>query len=966
MKKHLFLLLAASVALAAQALDYKTVAGDPTGTRIYTLSNGLTVYLSYNPIKPEIQTYIAVKAGSQNDPLESTGLAHYQEHIMFKGTKQYGTTDYEKEKAYLDRIDDLYEKYGKTSDPEERKAIYHLIDSISYLSSQISIANEFDKLMQLIGATGVNAYTSTDRTCYHEVIPAGELERWAMIESDRFQNLVVRGFHTELETVYEEFNLYSTQDNDKVDLAIDQLLCPEIPYRQHTVLGTQEHLKSPSLKNIKWFYNQYYRPNNVAIILSGDFDYEHAMDIIERYFGDWKPNEKLEPFKVYDQKPLAAHKDSIVYGVEAPEVWLAWLLPDVTNEDIPAFTMLGEVLYNGKCGLIDSDVMQQQRLLSAWAYLNRGNDYSMFYAYGQPKSKQKKEEVKLILLEEVEKIRRGEFDEHILKAIINNFRRYEMTSRDNNGYRARVCLNSFIYGIPYEELLFETDRLEKVTKEDIVRVANKYLGDSYACVYKEQGEGALPPEMVKPTITPIEMNRDKQSDFVEKISRMKAEELKPQFLDFHKDVQVSELQKGQEFVYKTNTTNALFNLTFTFDRGDWQHPELSLLGTYMGYLGTGRLSTQQFQRELYNLACEMWVSVHSYETTIGIYGLQENMDEALRLLEDWILTATPDEAKYKELTSDVEKAHNDSKSDQRSCFGQLAGCGLYGLEAIRNNTLTPKQMKQLSGGKLLTEFRSFLPGIAHVVYYGPMRQDEIMKKLITDSRLLAMSDPAAMNQPKHVLPVEVRKSEVWVAPYKANNLYFYGYANWGEVYTPKDEAVIRLFNEYFDGSMGGIVFQEMRESRALCYASGATFVTPDYEGEHNYFTNFIISQNDKIKECMETFATICNDLPKSEAAFQQAKTSLLKSMEKRRYVGYGAISSFLYFRDLGWDHDWNEDIYQAVQNMTLDDVINFQREHIANLKYRYMILGDPKRIDLNFLKTQGELRQLKIKDIFVY
>ena len=190
MKKHLVLLIAALLVLTAQAINYKTVTGDPTGTRIYTLNNGLTVYLSQNPVKPEIQTFIAVRAGSQNDPLESTGLAHYQEHIMFKGTTHYGTSNYEEERPFLEKIDELYEEYGHTSDPIARKAIYHIIDSISYLSSKIAIANEFDKLMQIIGATGVNAYTSTDRTCYHEVIPAGELERWAMIESDRFQNRV--------------------------------------------------------------------------------------------------------------------------------------------------------------------------------------------------------------------------------------------------------------------------------------------------------------------------------------------------------------------------------------------------------------------------------------------------------------------------------------------------------------------------------------------------------------------------------------------------------------------------------------------------------------------------------------------------------------------------------------------------------------------------------------------------------
>ncbi len=251
MKRFIFLFLAfATLCVQAKEYAYKSVEGDPLQARIYTLDNGLTVYLTQNKAKPEIQTYVVVRAGSQNDPLESTGLAHYQEHIMFKGTKRYGTTDYEKELPNLNAIEALFEEYRQTTDPEKRKSLYHQIDSFSYENSKIAIASEFDKLMSGIGAIGVNAYTSTDQTCYVSVIPSGELTRWAMIESDRFRNLVIRGFHTKLEAVYEEYNMYATEDYDKVNLAIDQALYPNIPYRQHTILGTQEDLKNPSIKNI--------------------------------------------------------------------------------------------------------------------------------------------------------------------------------------------------------------------------------------------------------------------------------------------------------------------------------------------------------------------------------------------------------------------------------------------------------------------------------------------------------------------------------------------------------------------------------------------------------------------------------------------------------------------------------------------------------------------------------------------
>ena len=130
---------------------YECVPNDPMKTRIYTLENGLKVYLSINKKEPRIQANIVVRVGSKNDPAETTGLAHYLEHLMFKGTKQYGSIDYEKEKPYLDKIEELYEIYRKTTDYQKRKDIYKQIDELSYEASKYAIANEYNKLMNHLG-----------------------------------------------------------------------------------------------------------------------------------------------------------------------------------------------------------------------------------------------------------------------------------------------------------------------------------------------------------------------------------------------------------------------------------------------------------------------------------------------------------------------------------------------------------------------------------------------------------------------------------------------------------------------------------------------------------------------------------------------------------------------------------------------------------------------------------------------
>lgn len=966
MKKILSVLAVLCLTVVAFAqLPYVSVSGDPMKTRIYTLGNGLTVYLSPNHAKPEIQTFIAVRAGSQNDPLEATGMAHYQEHIMFKGTSEYGTTDYEQERPILEAIDKYYELYGQTTDPAERKAIYHIIDSLSYEGSKIAIANEFDKLMSLIGATGVNAFTSEEMTCYHEVIPSTELERWAMIERGRFTDLVVRGFHTELETVYEEFNMYSTMDQDKVMLAIDQILYNQVPYRQHTVLGTPEHLKNPNLKEIKKFYQTWYRPNNIAICLAGDFEYNDALAIVEQYFSEWEPNDNLPKFEQPEQKPLDEHRDTTVYGKESEQVWLAWQMPNVRSKDIPALRMMSYIMANGKCGLLDKDLTQTQRVLGVDDYLSTGNDFSTYYMIGEPKEGQTLEEVRDLMLAEVRKMCHGEFDEKLMDGVLNNMRRNKMSSLDNNRARVMDMVNSFIYQIPYDQVVNEMDFMAHLTHDDITLAAKKYLGDNYVCVFKRQGDQNYAAEVEKPEITPIEMNRNAESAFLRNLAQMSTRKMEPKFLDFKEDITRITTDQGIEILYVQNHDNELAYMRIILNGGYDQDPVLDLSAELLPYLGVQGKTVNQLQTELYLLAGETWVNSTSDETCLGIYGLNYNIDQVFSLLEQQVLTAQPDDKILKSLVKDNIMEHNNAKFDQSSSFNYLQQYGIFGAKTAQRSTLTPKQMNKLTSAQVLDHLRSLVPYIKRVEYYGPAELD-VVKKMIEMSKIGNMANIKDMGEALHDQPEVITKSEIYIAPYKANNIYFMGYANWGETYDAKDEAYIQLFNEYFSGSMGSIVFQEMRESRALCYASQAYFNTPDYAGDNNYFATFILSQNDKMKDCIETFEQICNNLPLSESAFVQAKTSLLKRIEKRRYMGYQSIYAYVNMTKAGWTHDVYEDVYRQVQNMTLEDVVKWQQAHVANRTYRYLILGNSAKLDMNYLKTKGTIKKLKTKDIFVY
>lgn len=381
-----------------QKHTYETVQGDPMQSRIYTLKNGLKVYLTVNKETPRIQTYIPVRVGGKNDPAETTGLAHYFEHLMFKGTESFGTQNYAQEKPLLDQIEALFEVYRTKTDEAERTAIYHQIDSLSYEASKFSIPNEYDKLMAAIGAEGTNAYTGYDVTCYIEDIPSNQLENWAKIQSDRFKHNVIRGFHTELETVYEEKNMSLTQDNRKLHEAISSALFKNHPYGTQTILGTQEHLKNPSITNIKNYYKKWYVPNNMAICMSGDFDFDVVIEIIERYFGDMQPNNELQMLSFEPETELTEPIVKEVWGLESERIALAWRFPGASSDEALMLEVVDAIMANGMAGLIDLNLLQNQELLSAYSYPNVMSDYSTYFMQGAPKEGQSLDKVKELLL----------------------------------------------------------------------------------------------------------------------------------------------------------------------------------------------------------------------------------------------------------------------------------------------------------------------------------------------------------------------------------------------------------------------------------------------------------------------------------------------------------------------------------------------------------------------------------------
>ena len=967
--KRIFLfalaLMLTAGAMQAKHYAYKSVEGDPMQTRIYTLPNGLRVYLSVNKEKPRIQTFIAVRTGSKNDPAETTGLAHYLEHLMFKGTRQFGTDNAEAEQPLLDEIERRYEEYRMITDEAVRRQKYHEIDSVSQLAAQYFIPNEYDKLMAAIGAQGTNAFTSNDVTCYVEDIPSNEIENWARIQADRFQNMVIRGFHTELEAVYEEYNIGLGSDMNKLYEALLNKLFPTHPYGTQTTIGTQQHLKNPSITNIKNYFAKWYVPNNVAICMAGDFEPDEVMAVLEKHFGQWRPGSDVAQPQFPKLEPLTAPVDSTVVGLEAESVCIGWRSDRAQSLQNDTLELIDAVLSNGKAGLLDLDLNQEMKVMVAQSGVEALLDHGIFILLGMPKEGQTLEEVRALLLGEIEKLKRGEFDEDLLAASLNNKKLHELMELEHNGTRVRKMMEAFINGVSWEQQVGQMERLAKISKADLVEFANRFFTDGYVTVYKRQGEDTTQKKIEKPAITPIPTNRDRMSAFVQEIQQSHVEPIHPQFLDFKRDLSFFDTKKGLPVIYKQNKENDLFHLNFRYRFGKEDDRRYDMAASYMDYLGTKKKTAAEVKQEFYKLACNYSVSVGTDEIQIGLSGLSENMPQALALLEDLLRNAQVDKEAYDEMVGLVLKERQDNKADQQVCFSALSQYAQYGPHNPLRDNMTEQELRETNPQVLLDLLKNISQYDHQVLYYGPMSEADLNKCVTklhaTKKQLLAVPEGEPYCQQLTTTP------EVFIAPYDAKNIYMRMNYNEGRNANLDQYATISLFNEYFGGGMNGIVFQELREARGLAYSAAAYYLTPSKKGNPESFFTYIITQNDKMMDCVQQFREIIDRMPQSEAAFQIAKDALLKQMASRRTTKYGVISAYLAAQKQGYDFDINEKIYRDLQGLTLKDIVDFEQSHIAGKTGRYIILGDEKELDMKSLEEIAPaVHRLSLEEVFGY
>ncbi|MEE2953585.1 MAG: insulinase family protein [Bacteroidota bacterium] len=944
--------------------NYQSVSNDPLNAQIYTLDNGLKVYLTVYKDAPRVQTNIAVRAGSKNDPADATGLAHYLEHMLFKGTDSYGTLDYNQEQPLLEKIEELYEEYRSIdmSDETNRELVWNQIDSFSSAAAKFAIPNEYDKMVSGIGAKGTNAYTSNEKTVYVNDIPSNQLEKWLKIESERFRNPVFRLFHTELETVYEEKNRSLDNDGRKLFSTLLASLFPTHEYGQQTTIGTIEHLKNPSLLEIRKYFNKYYVPNNMAICLSGDFDPDQVIGWIDKYFGSFE-SKSVPEFQVKEELPITEPVIKEVYGPENERLYIGFRFKGVHSNDISILKMVDMILSNSAAGLIDLNLNQEQKIMNGGCFPYILHDYSSHIFRGTPKQGQDLEEVKDLLLGQIEEIKNGNFPDWLLDAIISDLKLDKIKKYESNRSRSNEFVNAFILDIDWEKYQNELADLAKITKQDIIDFANQYYTNNYVVVYKRQGEDNSVMKVVKPKITPFDINREAQSEFLTSILHEEAPQIEPVFIDFTKDIKKSFIE-DVPVIYKENTENERFQLNYILDMGTNHNQYLSLAVDYLKYLGTASMTPKQKEQEFYKLGCDLSVKSSSDQTQITLTGLNSNFENSVKLFENILSGAVADEDALQNLKSSILKKRKDAKLDkQKILFGAMLNYAKYGAHSPFTYQLSKDSVLGVSSKKLLDVIHSLTSYDHRILYYGPEDINQVcfkLKKLhVNNDNLKLLPDE------QRYVENSMNKNQVFVVDYNMKQAEVVIMSK-GDILNLEKTPIIRFHNEYFGGGMSSIIFQEIREARGLAYSVYSTYTTPKKPEDSHYQLSYIGTQADKLAEAMEGMMNLLREMTESKGNMEAAKEGVIQKIRTERITKSNILRQYEAAHKRGIDFDLREKVFNQVPDFTMEDLKEFHDSHINNDNYVYMVLGDKDALDLDILNNYGEVKHLTLDDIFGY
>lgn len=934
----------------------------------FRLDNGLTVIINEDHRTPSVLGCVVVRAGSVNDPADATGLAHYLEHVLFKGSENLGTTNWEKESVHYKKIIELYDQLAKT--PEEgRQAIQNQINEESLQAAKYTINNEYSNLIQAMGGTNLNAATSYEMTYFHNVFPAFQLKRWLELQQDRFECPVFRGFQAELENVYEEKNMYSDSPyNAFITLFNSKFFGEDSPY-SIPIIGKTEHLKAPSISKLIEFYHKYYIPSNMALVLAGDIDPQAARPLIENTLGKWEKKGDLQPSE-FKFNQLTEDQVIKVKNTPYPTLLMGFNGVNAQSEDVYKLEVLSNIMNNGNAtGLFDKLVLDGDALEVTMAVQNMLRTGYINILAIPVFDMARMNFASLTSLEKsiktvIEQVQNGKIDDWLLQSVKDKLiMEFEMGKESNYLY-GMMLVQAYATGIPIDEVTKYAEKIEAITKDDVVEMAKKYLSGPCIKMLSQIGTPKKD-KLSKPNFKPLEPAVGQTSEYAKKwlAEKVEAPSFKP--IDFEKDLTHSQLAPGVDFYYASNPDNDIFSLTIQYGAGSADIKSLEYSVELMNKAGIMAVYTPyQLKREFSKLGCEVNYSCGDHVTTVTMNGREDKLARACQLLSRANLMPSLDEKQINSLIGSIigsrrNESHN--KSIQSDALRQYL---LYGKQSDYIDRPSNEEIQAFTVSNLAGKFINATKYETSVHYTGKLPYNEIKRVLEGN-----LAFPANLKPSQRYVQTPTQnyaENTIFLVNNKeARQADIYLYVP-GLDYKLEQQAKIDAFNEYFGGGFNGLVLQELRELRSFAYTASASYTTPFMPGQKTRLNGYIGTQGDKTVDAFAEFIALIQNMPLHPNRMASIKDYLYQATVSASPMTRYKTQLVERWMKRGYTHDPRIDWTNEYSKLTFDDIVQFYNQALKGKPIATGIIVNTKQIDQTKLKSLGKVVKINFNQLFKY
>ena len=927
------------------------------------LKNGMTVWLNEDHSQPKVFGAVVVKAGAKDCP--NTGIAHYFEHIMFKGTDRIGTIDYQAEKPWLDSISAQYDLLSQTKDDAERTRIQMHINELSLKAADYMIPNEFNRLISKYGGSRLNAGTGYDMTYYHNSFLPQFIEQWCWLNSERLMNPVFRGFQGELENVYEEKNRAADGMGD-IQGKIMGAVFKKQPYA-YPIIGSTENLKNPRLSDMSEFYKKYYVASNMGLILCGDITPSDKLtELLEQTFGRVQtgpvPQRGYSPMPDIQAGEACEVKLPIpLLGIEA----LIYKAPTDFEPDAIALELANGLLSNGKAGRLDS-LMNEHKVMMALATTVGFDDAAGTVLLVIPKLLGKMKTAEGRALEQVQQVMDGHFSEQQLEALKQEMLINAKQDLETIDKRSVLLIEAFSKGKTWQDILDKMESIQRVTKADVVAAAKKYYGANHITLTKKYGTSDKE-TLKQPGYKPISpKNMDAKSNFAKMLEQMPVQQVAIRTVDFERDVTTQQLNAHATLYYKKNPVNDIFSFRLRYLDGKLHTPKLDVLSSYLSQLGTDSLKKQQLEKAWQRIGTTMEVEVGDQTFSLSLTGPDNELKPALQLLAHFLRAAKGDEEALDE-AKDADKVNRKGFGKQKDdVLGPAFHRILYGQKSGFLTQLSKKEIKALQSDDLLSLFRELQHYDCELFYCGRRPIEKVATELQQTLPLAQCSRPKADTY--RPLQQYAEPTVFFYDVPKSRQNYVVSYDAVSALSTAEERARFALWDEYFGGGMSSVLFQNVREFRSLAYSTDGKRITTSLVQHPQEPLGYITAtgtQADKTLEALATIDSLLRQMPMKEENLEAARQSALNDIQND-YPTFREMGAYVANQRMdGYRTDSHADMARLLPAVNVQDVVQFHQQHIANNKNRaWIIIGDKKLTDLKALERYGKVVVLKKEDVY--